>query len=245
MFLLILNFGQMEKFRCLIADDNELDRLTLLSYLSYFSEIEIVGVFAHPELALEVVQSTEIDILFLDVDMPGMSGLELRRKIKEVPICIFATDHPEFAVESFELETLDYLIKPFTLERFKQTMSRINEYMRIRKQANLFESHNERNYFFFKDGHKKIKIDLDEVLYLSALQNYTSIITAEEKQYVLSTLGTLLKEDTFHSFVRIHKSYAVNKKAVSSIGAKEIIISNGISVPVGRSYRENLKDLLR
>lgn len=235
----------MEKFHCLIVDDNELDRLTLLGYLSHFQEMEILGAFEHPAQALQAVQTKKVDIIFLDIDMPGMSGLELRRNIKEVPICIFATDHPEFAVESFELETLDYLIKPFTFERFEQTINRIREYMKVRHQANLFESNSEKNYFFIKEGHKKVKIDLDDVLFLSALQNYTSIITSDDKQYVLSTLGTLLKEDVFQPFVRVHKSYAVNKKAVSSIGSKEIVLKNGVSVPIGRSYRENLEEFLK
>jgi len=234
----------MKPYRCIIADDNELDRLTLTHYLSHFPEIEILGTFENPLEALNFIQNEKPDIIFLDVDMPGMNGLELRKKVSEIPICIFQTDHPEFALESFELETLDYLLKPYSFERFSQTIERINEYMEIRTKAAEFESQNEKTSFFIKDGHKKVKINVDEILYLNALQNYTTLVTPTEKQYVLSTLGNLLNEEHFQNFIRIHKSYAVQKKHIKSLESKEITLVNNTKIPVGRSYAENLEKLI-
>jgi len=233
----------MKPYRCIIADDNELDRLTLTHYLSSFPEIEIAGTFENSLEALNFIQNENLDIIFLDVDMPGMNGLELRKKVSEIPVCIFQTDHPEFALESFELETLDYLLKPYSLERFSKTIERIYEYMDIRTKAAEFESKTEKTSFFIKDGHKKVKINVDEILYLNALQNYTILITQNEKQYVLSTIGNLLNEKHFQNFVRIHKSYAVQKKHVKSFDAKEITLINNEKIPIGRSYRTQIEIL--
>lgn len=236
---------QMKALRCIIADDNELDRLTISSYLSHFPEFEILGIFENPVQALEAIQNEMPDIVFLDVDMPGMSGLELRKQISEVPVCIFATDHPEFALESFELETLDYLLKPYTFERFSMTVERIKEYMNVRQLAEQFESEKSEEAFFIKDGHRRIKISPHEIMALNALQNYTVIITKEEeKHYVLSTLGALLGEIHFQNFVRIHKSYAVNKNFIFSIDSKEIELKNGLKFPIGRSYKSSIELIL-
>lgn len=233
----------MGTFRCVIADDNELDRLTITSYLSKFDDLEIVKICSNASDALVEIEKTEVDILFLDIDMPDMSGLELRKKAKKVPICIFATDHPEFALESFELETLDYLLKPYSFERFSMCVNRIRDYMRIRKKALQYESEEEKNIFYIKEGHKKVKILLSDVLYLNAFQNYTMIITSESKHYVLLSLGSLLKEINFQGFLRVHKSFAVNPDYITSINTREIILKSETAIPIGRSYKENLYHL--
>jgi len=233
----------MGTFRCVIVDDNELDRLTIASYLSKFDDLEIVKICSNASDALLEIEQTEIDILFLDIDMPDMSGLELRKKAKQIPICIFATDHPEFALESFELETLDYLLKPYSFDRFSLCVNRIRDYMRIRKKALQYESEEERNIFYIKEGHKKVKIFMNDVLYLNAFQNYTMIVTLESKHYVLLSLGSLLKELNFQGFLRVHKSYAVNPDHIVSINAKEIILKSQTVIPIGRSYKENLNHL--
>ncbi|WP_028121759.1 LytR/AlgR family response regulator transcription factor [Epilithonimonas tenax] len=230
----------MNTYRCVIVDDNELDRLTITSYLSRFDDLEIVKVCSNATDALVATDNNEVDILFLDIDMPNMSGLELRKKAKQVPICIFATDHPEFALESFELETLDYLLKPYSFERFSLCVNRIREYMRIRTKAIQYEFEEERNVFYVKEGHKKVKIFLNDVLYLNAFQNYTLIVTLTDKHYVLMSLGSLLKEVNFQEFLRVHKSYAVNPDYITSIKTKEIILKSETPIPIGRSYKENL-----
>lgn len=233
----------MNRYRCIIADDNELDRLTITGYLSKFPEIEIVHVCKSGGEVLEALKEHKVDILFLDIDMEDMSGLELRRQTKQVPICIFATDHPEFALESFELETLDYLLKPYSFERFSQCVLRIKDYMSIRTKATQYELDEEKSVFYIKDGYKKIKILLKDVLFLNAFQNYTLIVTATEKHYVLTTLGNLLKEEQFSTFLRVHKSYAINVNFVQAISSKEIILNPNIAIPIGRAYKDALSDL--
>lgn len=234
----------MNTLKCIVVDDSELDRLTIRNYLSEFPEMNVIGIFENPVLALEAIQISLPDVIFLDVDMPEMSGIELRKKVSDVPICIFTTDHPEYAVESFELETLDYLLKPYSLERFSQSIARIHEYMDIRKKASEFGTQNEENTFFVKDGHKRVKINMNEILYLNSLQNYTAMVTATDKQYVLSTLSSLLQDDHFRNFIRSHKSYAVQKKYISSMDSKEITLTDGTKIPIGRSYKNEVENLL-
>lgn len=233
----------MNSYRCIVADDNELDRLTITSYLAKFPDLEIVGVCSDANEALDLIKKNEVDILFLDIDMPDMSGLELRKKAKQVPICIFATDHPEFALESFELETLDYLLKPYSFERFSLCVNRIREYMMLRTKAIQYETEEEKNFLFIKEGHKKVKVFLKEILYLNAFQNYTLIVTKTDKHYVLVNLGTLLKEFNFQSFLRVHKSYAVNPDCIMGINSKEMILADDVVIPIGRSYKESLNHL--
>ena len=102
----------MKSLNCIIADDDEIDRLLTLSFVKRFPEFNILGFCSNTEEALEIINQNKIDVLFLDIDMPGLSGIELRKKAADIPVCIYITSHPEFAVESFELDTLDFLVKP-------------------------------------------------------------------------------------------------------------------------------------
>ncbi|WP_428230426.1 LytR/AlgR family response regulator transcription factor [Flavobacterium sp.] len=229
-----------KKYTCIIIDDDEIDRLTVLSFAKKFPVLDILGVFESAEETLPFIEKEKVDILFLDIDMPGLNGIEFRKKALEIPVCIFITAHPEHAVESFEIETLDFIVKPLKLDRFAQTVSRIEEFMEIKLKASLFEASIGGDTIYIKEGHDQTKVKLHEILYLEALKDYTLIITDKKRHCVLSSIGNLLKEDHFRSFIRIHRSFAVQKQFIQKINSTEIILNNNITIPVGRSYKENL-----
>lgn len=229
---------------CVIVDDNEIDRLMALSLVKRFPKLNVSGTFSSASDALPLISASGIDVLFLDIDMPEMSGLELRKLAPEVPICVFITAHPEHAVESFELETLDFLVKPLRFDRLVQTVHRIEEFMEIRHKAALFESSIGGDAIFIKEGHEQIKVKLHDVLYLEAMKDYTLIVTSDKRHCVLSTIGNLLKETYFESFVRIHRSFAVQKQFIEKIGTAEILLHNQQTIPVGRTYKDNLAALI-
>jgi DNA-binding LytR/AlgR family response regulator len=230
-------------FNCIIADDDEIDRLTTLSFCRKYPFLKITGSFESSQEALEFAQQNKTDVLLLDIEMPGISGIELRKKLENIPACIFITSHPEFAVESFELSVLDFIVKPIKADRFAAAMERLQNYLSIRHKATLLDYTLGADTLFIKDGHEHYKIQLHDIIYLEALKDYTGIITAQKKYCVLTPLGNLLKENTFRNFIRIHRSYAVQKHYINKITSKEVLVNN-INLPVGRSYKEAL-DVLK
>lgn len=230
----------MNPFNCIIIDDDEIDRLTVVSYVKGFSNLNIVGVFESAENALQILDKQEITVLFLDIDMPSLNGLEFRKKAMNVPVCIYITAHPEHAVESFEIDTLDFIVKPIKKDRFIQANSRIEDYMELKQKAQLFESAIGGDVIYIKEGHTETKVKLHDIIYLEALKDYTKIVTTTKKHCVLSTIGNLLKENHFQSFVRIHRSYAVQKNYIDKKMTNELLLNNGTIIPIGRSYKDTL-----
>ena len=232
-----------KKITCIVVDDDNVDRLTALAFLENYPFIEISGTFASAESALLAAQNNLPDVLFLDIDMPGMSGLQLRQQLMNIPACIFITSYPEYAVDGFEMEALDFLVKPFSAERFTKTIARLKEFLMIKEKAELLNHTLGADTIFIKDGTNQIKLQLHEVIYLEALNNYTSIITQNKKYTVLSTLTGLIKEKSFCNFVRIHRSYAVQKHFIKKVSFGEVQLEN-VVLPVGRSYKEQIKHLI-
>lgn len=243
-FLFLAKLTTVKTFNCIIVDDEELDRLTVTSFVKRFPIFTIVGVFASAEQALPMLERNDIDVMFMDIDMPGLNGLEFRKMADTVPVCIFITAHPEHAVESFNLETLDFIVKPLKFDRFTQTVARIEDYMEIRHKAALFESSIGGDSIYIKEGHDQTKVKLHDILYLEALKDYTKIVTPQKRHCVLSSLGTLLKETHFTSFLRVHRSYAVQKQFIDKIMPGELLLNTGVTIPIGRSYKENLNLIL-
>lgn len=232
--------SQMNPFSCIIIDDDEIDRLTVVSYAKRFPNLKIIGVFENAEDALPLLEKEKIDILFLDIDMPSLNGLDFRKKAMQVPVCIYITAHPEHAVESFELDTLDFIVKPIKIERFTQTMSKIEDYMELKHKAQLFESTIGGDVIYIKEGHAETKVKLHDILYLEALKDYTKIVTSTKRHCVLTSIGNLLKEPYFQSFIRIHRSFAVQKQYIEKKMKNELLLNNGALIPIGRSYKDNL-----
>ncbi|MFY7963534.1 MAG: LytR/AlgR family response regulator transcription factor [Chitinophagaceae bacterium] len=228
------------KYTCIIVDDNDIDRLTTLSFVKNISNFEIIGVFNNPIDAINFCQNATPSIAFFDIDMPEVTGLDLRKKLTQIPACIFVTSYPNYAVDSFDVEALDFLVKPISKERFSRTVYRINDYLDLHKKASILDTKIGGNLIYIKEGHEQIKIQQHEILYLEALKDYTSIVTKEKKYCVLYSLGNLLKEKAFCEFVRTHKSYAVQKNYIQKVHAQYVIIQNNIEIPIGRTYKNYL-----
>ncbi|MBS1598137.1 MAG: response regulator transcription factor [Bacteroidetes bacterium] len=231
------------KISCIVVDDDEVDKLVVLAYLETYSFIEIAGAYQSSIAGLEAAKRNPPDCLFLDIDMPEMNGLRLREQLMQIPACIFITSYPDYAVESFEMAALDFLVKPFSAERFGKTIIRLQEFMTLRRKSDLLSHALGADTIFIKDGHDQVKLQLHEVLYLEALNNYTSIVTDTRKYTVLSPISGLLKEKPFRSFVRIHRSYAVQKNFIKKISTDEVLVSNNIALPLGRTYKESLNSI--
>lgn len=230
-------------YTAIIVDDNDVDRLHTQVMVKKYPFIEIKGVYSNPVEAYTAIQEQEPDILFLDIDMEDMTGLELRRKLGNRQACIYITSYPDYALESFELAALDFLVKPINKARFDITMERLQQYLDIKHKAALFECSLGQDAVFIKDGHEHIKLQLQDILYLEALRDYTRIVTPAKKYCVLNLLGNLLQETAFKTFVRIHRSYAVQKHYINKITSTEVYV-NEITLPVGRSYKATVESLL-
>ncbi|GGC84034.1 DNA-binding response regulator [Flavobacterium lutivivi] len=229
----------MKKFNCLIVDDDEVARLKVVSIVRNFPIFNIIGNFSSAIAAFSVSEKESIDVLFLDIDMPTLSGLELRKKLMNIPVCVFITSHPEHAAESFELETLDFIVKPLREERFAQTVSRIEEFMEIKQKAVLYETSFGDDFIYIKDGYEKVKVKLHDILYIEALKDYCILVTSYKRYCVFSSIGNLIKESHFSHFIRIHRSYAVQKQFVEKVGANEITLFNNTKLPIGNAFKSN------
>ena len=234
----------MKTYTCIIVDDDEMDRLVVVSYAKRFENLKIIGVFDTAEKALHFLNNNEVDIAFLDIELPGSSGLELRDKALQIPVCVFISSHSESAAKTFELQTLDFIVKPFKFQRFEQMMKRIEEFMELKIKANLFEATIGGDSVYLKTGHHQIKIKLHEILYLEALKNYTIVVTQDKRHCVLSNLGEILQEQEFQSFVRTHRSFAVQRQFIEKIGSHEIELKNKVNIPIGRSYKDLVNNLI-
>ena len=179
----------------LIVEDDDFDRLSVESEAGKFPFLKKVAACGHPLQAAELIAQCRPDILFLDVEMPGMTGVELLRLLRgQALLAVFVTSHPEFAAEGFELEAFDYLVKPLTAERFARCAMRLRDFAAMRGKACAYEKEQEAGAITIKQGHDKVKVQLPEVLYLEAMKDYTRVVLKDRQYLVLTTLSDLLEK---------------------------------------------------
>ncbi len=234
----------MKKLNCIIVDDDEVARLKVVSIARKFSVFNIIGYYSTPAAVFSILEKEKIDVLFLDIDMPTLSGLELRKKLRNIPVCVFITSHPEHAAESFELDTLDFIVKPLREDRFAQTVIRIEEFMEVKQKADLYEASFGDDFIYIKEGYEKVKVKLHDIWHIEALKDFTVLVTKDKRHCVSIGIGNLLKEEYFKNFIRVHRSYAVQKQFVEKIGNQYITLINQKIIPLGNSYKDNLEALL-
>lgn len=229
--------------RFIAIDDNLLDLLAISELAGEFPFLQNCGTYTNVIEAAEAIRYIRPDALFLDIEMPGTDGLELLRKMRnEVPIAVFITSHPEFAVEGFELSALDYIVKPLTAERLRTTARRMQEYWEIKQKSEAYEVLFEKDMLSIRDGHSVVRLPQHEIVYLEAMQDYTKIVTGQKTYMTLSTLSSFMETLPADRFVRVHRSYGVSIGHIVEFRYSELLC-NDIVIPIGKTYRPAISRL--
>jgi len=231
----------MRSIRTLVIDDEPLARAGLVEYLQRIEFLAFAGEASDGLQALQLIQSTKPDLLLLDVQMPGLSGLDLLRSLNQPPCVILTTAHPAFAVESYTLEVTDYLLKPIRFPRFLQAVLRVQQQLNNPQRPAAAVPTTERaDHVFIRQEGRIEKIQFSEVQYLESMQNYVKIHTDRGVFVPLLTLKHCLARFPSSNFLQIHKSYAVNLDRVEALAGNQLIV-NGQHLPISRSKREEVE----
>ncbi|GAA4350973.1 LytTR family DNA-binding domain-containing protein [Hymenobacter saemangeumensis] len=224
---------------CAIIDDEEINRLTLEHYISLTPGLQLMASLADSIAGLKYFQEgNRVDLLFLDIEMPHLSGLDLLRALPDPPEVIITTARQDFAVDAFELQVADYLVKPFEFSRFTQAVQRVLQRRRP-AAAPIAEAAPASTDLFVKVNSKMVRVNFDEVLYVEALSDYVNIVTPKQKYIVYTTLkGLESRLAQFPNFVRVHRSYLLNTQHIESIEDNTANLRGGHYVPIGKSYQE-------
>jgi len=226
----------MNKIKCLIVDDEAIAQRIIVKYLKDLSDYEIVETCLSALEAMKVLQEKEVDLMFLDIEMPKLKGLAFLKTLKNPPQVIITTAHREYALEGFELEVLDYLLKPISFERFFKAVSK---YRRL-TQANLADSiipeDREDDFLYVTSERKTLKLQINEIQYIEGLNNYV-IIHINGNKHIVYTSLTEITRKLNSSFLRIHKSFVINRKYIRSF-TKEIVEIGEKELPIGKSFKD-------
>ncbi len=233
----------MHKFNCLIVDDEPIARDILENYCKHLNELNVVGSCSNALEAKTALQHQAVDILFLDINMPVLDGISYAKTLRQTPQIIFTTAYKEFAADAFDLSACDYLLKPFSFDRFIVAIDKALEKLKpAAPQGNLQSlavSREKEDFIFMKTDNKIYKILFDELLYAEAQGNYTKIVTTATTlmpKMVFSTLEESLPDTLF---LRTHRSFIINKSKIDHIKGNRISINN-TQIPIGSNYREQL-----
>lgn len=226
---------------CVIIDDEPLARKGLKEYVNDAGFFNLLGEFDSPLKATELFGSGQVQLLFLDIQMPRITGLDFFKSLQHPPPVIFTTAYPQYALEGFEVNALDYLVKPFSFERFLKASMKAKEYYEVR-ETNQKEAV-AADYFFIKADNRLVKIEFDEVLYVEALQNYVTIHTASKKYITYLTFKAVEEYLPAEKFIKVHKSYIVAASKIDSIEGNDIRIG-AQHIPISRNQKEEVMEKL-
>jgi len=231
------------KIKCVIIDDEPLARKGLKEYVSDVDFLELVGEFDHPIKATELIGRGEVQLIYLDIQMPRLSGIDFFKTLSKAPPVIFTTAYPQYAVEGFELNALDYLVKPVSFDRFFKAALKAKEYYETREKNVAEGAPSSAGYFFIKADNKLIKLVYDDILFIEALQNYVVIHTKERKYITYLTFKSVEEYLPAEKFLKTHKSYIVATGKIDSIEGNIIRIGTH-DVPISRNLKEEVMDVL-
>ena len=232
--------------KCIIVDDEPLAREGIASYVKETPFLQLAATCENPVELLQLLHKEPADLIFLDIHMPKMSGIEFLKMTSKPPLVIITTAFPDYALEGFRFNVLDYLLKPVTFEYFLKAANKAYEYHQLlanQLQPPALQQLTAPDYFFIKCASKYEKIFFDEILYIEALQNYVTIFTIKGKYIALLLLKTLEENLQGKPFLRVHKSYIVSIDKISSIENNAVKIQS-FAIPVSRNYRDQVMDQL-
>lgn len=233
----------MEKISCMIVEDEPLAAEILTDYISQVPFLELKKTCSDALYALDVLQQQRIDLLFLDIHLPRLKGLDFIRTLKNPPRIILTTAYREYALDGYELNVMDYLLKPIHFNRFLMAVNKIKEFSLSAAATASAPAANERAHLLINVNKKRIRVFFDEILYIESRKEYINIVTSSKTyltKYQISEIEELLDRK---KFIRIHRSFIVAREKLSAFSAGEVEI-NGQVIPIGRSYKELVLSIL-
>ncbi|MBK9253977.1 MAG: response regulator transcription factor [Saprospiraceae bacterium] len=235
--------------RTIIVDDEPLALEVLETYISQIPELQLIKKCENAFEANEALKSNEIDLMFLDIQMPQLSGIEFVKTLSNPPQIIFTTAYPDYAVEGFELNAADYLLKPISLERFMKSVNKVAEKINSTKNTHKDHEKSEVNedFFFVKADKKLVKVNFDDILYIEGLKDYVIIRLETGRVITLQTMKSLEDRLPDSKFKRVHRSYIANIRKITAILGNMVELMEAGKVkqlPIGKNYRDELLELI-
>lgn len=226
----------MKPLQCIIADDEPIARQILESYIQEIPNLELLASCKNAFEVMDLLQTKKVDLLFLDINMPKLSGLSLLKTLQQKPEVIITTAYSEYAIEGFELSVTDYLLKPFSFERFLQAILKVQQKNKSNQNTVIVQNETASNFIFVKSDKKIIKINLEDISHIEAYGNYVKIYT--DKMILTSQTLSDFLDKLSDDFLRIHKSFIINFNHLKLIDGNQIILQNEAKLPIGKSYRK-------
>lgn len=223
------------RIKCIIIDDEPLAIKVIENHLQEFQNFEIVGTFNNPIAALPLLEEQKIDAVFLDINMSKMNGLEFIKTVELKSNIVITTAYREYAVESFDLDVLDYLVKPIPFNRFLKAINKITQKIAIQRGGNQDNTNESDSFIFLKVDKKLVKIPFDEIFYIESLKDYIKVFTTTDNYLVHKSLTSITEELPSSQFLRIHRSFTISTDKVKSVEGNSVEINNK-RIPIGRKY---------
>ena len=226
------------RYRCIIIDDEPLAIKVIEEYLSKMNNFDIIDTFNNPIDAVELIQTGTVDLMFLDINLPLINGIEFVKTLQNPPQIVLTTAYREYAVESYELNILDYLVKPIPFDRFMKTINKVNQQF-----TGKTSSEDDREHIFIKIDKKMIKVYLDEILYIESLKDYIRITTSTGSHLIHQTLTSFTNQLPSDRFIRIHRSFTISIAKVGAVIGNTVEIEDN-QIPIGRNYVNEVKEII-
>lgn len=229
------------KIKTIIVEDEPLAREGLKSYIREIDFLDLVGTCENALEANDVLSSENPDLMFLDIQMPKITGLDFLKSIKKPPLVIFTTAYPNYALQGFELDVIDYLVKPYPFDRFLKAVNKAREMHQLKNRKTLQE--NGKDHIFLKVDNVLKRINFEDILYIEGMENYIAIHTHEGRYITLMTMKSMEESLPSHEFLRVHKTYIISKPKVKGIVGNEIDMGMK-KIPFSRSRRNEIIEAL-
>lgn len=227
--------------RCVLIDDEPLAIEILENYIERLDNKEIVGKFTNSVKALEFLSRHPVDLVFLDIQMPNLTGIDLVKSIKNLPQFIFTTAYPEYALEGFDLNATDYLVKPIPFSRFLQAIGKAEDYYRLQENTTRVAN----DFIFVRSEYENVRIATQKITYIEGLKDYIKIYTENSPKAILTLMSfkDILERLNHTNFLRVHRSFIVNISQIDSLQKTRIIIGEKY-IPIGETYKQKVLESL-
>jgi DNA-binding LytR/AlgR family response regulator len=228
----------MLMIRCILVEDEKLAQEVILSHLKQIKEVQVLAICNNAAEAKTALTNLEVDLIFLDIQLPGKTGLNFLKSLSEPPLVILTTAYADYALESYEFNVIDYLLKPISFERFSRAIGKITE-GRLYPPAATEKNTGPADHIFVKSGHKFFRVNFNEIIFIEAMKDYLKIHAREFKLVTLQTMAEMEKSLPKDRFLRVHKSYIVSTAHIKTIYGSSIELEKAV-IPIGFSYKNTV-----